>query len=105
MSESESDLPSFLYNTEPMDPEDIPLQVALLTMEAARLWSALGALGRECEALCRPAPGEAPATAPAGEERDTKPILDVQTGERVYVRLWREWRERWQMSPQHRVKL
>lgn len=32
-----SELPPYLYNTDPMEPEDIPLQVALLTMEIASL--------------------------------------------------------------------
>ena len=30
-------LPPYLNNTEPLEPEDIPLQVALLTMEMAAL--------------------------------------------------------------------
>lgn len=30
-------LPSYLLNTEPLEPTDLPLQVALLTMELAQL--------------------------------------------------------------------
>ena len=32
-----SDLPPYLLRTEPMEVEDLPLQVALLTMEVAEL--------------------------------------------------------------------
>ncbi len=38
-------LPPFLRATEPMEVEDLPLQVALLTMELANLRRMLGALG------------------------------------------------------------
>ena len=37
-------LPPFLLNSDPLEPEDIPLQVALLTMEMARIRSDLSAL-------------------------------------------------------------
>lgn len=33
----ETDEPLFLRNSEPLEPDDLPLQVALLTMELARL--------------------------------------------------------------------
>lgn len=36
--------PSFLNNAEPMEVEDIPLQVALLTMEVKRLRDIIDAL-------------------------------------------------------------
>ena len=39
-----SDLPPYLRNTEPMEPEAIPLQVALLTMELAALRHRLAVL-------------------------------------------------------------
>lgn len=34
---SREELPSFLNNTDPMEMDDLPLQVALLTMETAAL--------------------------------------------------------------------
>lgn len=37
-------LPSFLRETEPMEPEYLPLQVALLTMEVAALRARLAGL-------------------------------------------------------------
>jgi hypothetical protein len=47
------ELPPYLRNTDPMEPEDLPLQVALLTMELAsvrerlhRLDVMIGAAGR-----------------------------------------------------------
>ena len=38
------ELPPFLLNTEPMEPDELPLQVALLTMEIASLRTKLAAL-------------------------------------------------------------
>lgn len=37
-------LPPFLLNTDPMEPEDMPLQLALVTMELARLRTDLSVL-------------------------------------------------------------
>lgn len=37
-------LPPYLHNTEPMELEDIPLQVALLTMEVAQLRTTMAVL-------------------------------------------------------------
>lgn len=42
---SEDLLPPFLNNTDPLELEDIPLQVALVTMEVARLRQLLTAAG------------------------------------------------------------
>ena len=38
------DLPPYLQRTEPMEIEDLPLQVSLLTMEIASLWRTLSHL-------------------------------------------------------------
>jgi len=45
MHHADPDLPSYLQLTEPLEPEDIPLQVALLTMELASLRRMLAQLG------------------------------------------------------------
>lgn len=42
----EVSLPPFLHNIEPLEMEDLPLQVALLTMEIASLREKLTALSR-----------------------------------------------------------
>ncbi len=49
MEQPDSFLPPFLLNSEPMEPEDIPLQVALLTMELARLRQDMTALRAELD--------------------------------------------------------
>lgn len=43
-SSSQSELPTFLRNWDPLEPEDLPLQVALLTMELATTRQAVRAL-------------------------------------------------------------
>lgn len=43
-NDQDETLPPFLRITEPLEPEDIPLQVALLTMEIAALRQVLMAL-------------------------------------------------------------
>lgn len=43
---SEDLLPPFLHNIDPLEPEDIALQVALLTMEMASFRAKLAALSR-----------------------------------------------------------
>ena len=45
-AESRSALPPFLQQTEPMEPDALPLQVALLTMELAEVRIRLAELGR-----------------------------------------------------------
>jgi hypothetical protein len=47
------DLPPYLLRTEPMELEDIPLQVALLTMEIANMRRSLEALTRLMENAAR----------------------------------------------------
>ena len=49
--QSQSELPTFLRNWEPMEPEDIPLQVSLLTMELATVRQALKATQQDLEAV------------------------------------------------------
>lgn len=44
-------LPSYLYNTEPLEPEDLPLQVALLTMELANMRTAQAQISRQLRTL------------------------------------------------------
>ena len=39
-------LPSYLNNTDPLEPEDIPLQLALVTMELAAMRTAQARLAR-----------------------------------------------------------
>lgn len=39
-------LPPYLHNTEPLEPEDIPLQLALITMEVAELRERMAAMSR-----------------------------------------------------------
>jgi predicted RNA methylase len=48
----ESELPPFLRNSDPLEPEDIPLQVALLTMELARMRADLAALRAALDSDC-----------------------------------------------------
>lgn len=43
---SEALLPPYLHNTEPLEPEDLPLQTALLTMEMASFRRKLAALSQ-----------------------------------------------------------
>jgi len=43
---SDPSLPPYLCNTEPMEPAEIPLQLALLTMEVAAQRQALGRLAQ-----------------------------------------------------------
>ena len=55
---SSTSLPPFLHNTEPLEWEDIPLQVSLLTMEVAELRNQLAAMSRvfsELALMVRPA--------------------------------------------------
>jgi hypothetical protein len=54
---SEVILPPYLHNTEPLEPEDIPLQLALLTMEVAALrerMTAIADLMQQMASLIRP---------------------------------------------------
>ena len=44
-------LPPYLRRTEPMEPEDLPLQLALLTMEVAAMYKVLGRLADLLETM------------------------------------------------------
>lgn len=55
-------LPSFLLNWDPMEPEHVPLQVALLTMELAALTVRLVALAEAIERLAPGSMGPLPDT-------------------------------------------
>lgn len=44
-------LPPYLHNTQPMEPEDLPLQVALLTMEVGELRERMVQLSHHLEIL------------------------------------------------------
>lgn len=57
MSNPADPLPSFLSETEPMEIDQLPLQVALLTMELAALRQVLGAI---CHKLNLPGPAAVP---------------------------------------------
>lgn len=46
-------LPPYLHNTEPLEPEDIPLQLALITMEVAELRDRMAAMSRAFSELAR----------------------------------------------------
>ena len=50
-NQSPSELPTFLRNWDPMEVEDLPLQVALLTMELATVRQALKAAQQDIEAV------------------------------------------------------
>jgi hypothetical protein len=54
MEHAQSDqlgLPTFLRNWDPMEPEHLPLQVALLTMELATIRQAVNALQSDLSAV------------------------------------------------------
>lgn len=46
-------LPPYLHNTEPLEPEDVPLQLALITMEVAELRDRMAAMARAFTELAR----------------------------------------------------
>lgn len=46
-------LPPYLHNTEPLEMEDIPLQLALVTMEVAEMRNKLAAMSRAFSELAR----------------------------------------------------
>jgi hypothetical protein len=62
-----SDLPPYLHNTEPMEVEDLPLQVALLTMEAAAMRSTLTETALTLESMGRLAGHLAKALSPMAQ--------------------------------------
>jgi hypothetical protein len=55
-----SALPPFLRLTEPLEPEQIPLQVALLTMELAQMRTAMQRLAEALDAITAAARAAAP---------------------------------------------
>lgn len=48
-----SELPPFLCNSEPLEPEDMPLQLALLTMEAASCRTSLALISETLDRLAK----------------------------------------------------
>jgi hypothetical protein len=60
------ELPPFLRITEPLTPEELPLQVALLTMELARMRLELSRLSDTCTRLEADAAQRSAATRSAG---------------------------------------
>lgn len=91
-------LPPFLLETEPMEPEHMPLQLALITMEVARIHLLIAELNRGMEERCS-LRSEAPSVQTKMDEMTglgtewltaSPTNWSAKNEERVYVRLWRE---------------